>query len=120
MQSASENAIPASNADSPLMAANAPVMAPSPHDIAATPHEIAETRHCIEEASHRIKPLFPVLLLLSFAALGFFLAWLLDSSSILLGQKPDRKTQLLMLLMCIGPAAALVIFRALKPNGTHR
>jgi hypothetical protein len=100
MQSASEHTIPASNTESTLTASKAAIIAPAQHCTAATPH--------------RTKSLFPVLLLLSFAALGFFLAWLLDSSSVLLGQKPDRTTQVLMVLMCIGPAAALVIFRALK------
>ena len=106
MQSASENAIPASNTAPLLTTEKAATIAVAPHCIAATPH--------------RIRSLFPILLLLLFTALGFFLAWLLDSSSTLLGQKPDRITQALMVLMCMGPAAALVIFRALKPHGTQR
>jgi hypothetical protein len=109
MQSASEHAIPASNAAPPLTTENAAAIAPVPHCAADLPHRIAAP-------PHSIKSLFPVLLLLPFTALGFFLAWLLDSSSVLLGQKPDRTTQVLMVLMCIGPAAALVIFRALKPE----
>jgi hypothetical protein len=112
MQSASEHAIPASNA-APLTTENAAAIAPAPHCVAAIPH-------CIAAPPHSIKSLFPVLLLLPFTALGFFLAWLLDSSSVLLGQKPDRTTQVLMVLMCVGPAAALVVFRALKPHGTQR
>jgi hypothetical protein len=106
MQSAPETAIPTSNTEPPLATDKAAIIAPAPH--------------CLVETPHRIKSLFPVLLLVLFAALGFFLAWLLDSSAVLLGQKPDRKTQLLMVLMCIGPAAALVIFQALRPGGTQR
>jgi hypothetical protein len=113
MQSAPQTAIPASSPESPVTTDKAAIIAPAPHCIAETPHRIVET-------PHGIKSIFPVLLLVLFAALGFFLAWLLDSSSVLLGQKPDRKTQLLMLLMCIGPAAALVIFQALKPGRTER
>ena len=106
MQSASENAIPASNTAPLFTTEKAVTLAPAPHCIDATPHTI--------------KSLFPILLLLLFAALGFLLAWLLDSSSTLLGQKPDRTTQVLMVLMCIGPATALVIFRLFKPQGTQR
>ena len=113
MQSAPETAILAANPESPLMTDKAAIIAPAPHCI-------AEKSDCIVEKPHWLKSLFPVLLLVLFAALGFFLAWLLESSSILLGQKPDRKTQLLMVLMCIGPAAALVIFQALRPGGTQR
>jgi len=113
MQSAPETTIPASSPVPLLTTDKAAIVGPAPHGIAEAQHSIAET-------PHKIKSLFPVLLLACFAALGFFLAWLLDSSSVLLGQKPDRKTQLLMVLMCIGPAAALVIFRARKPDETQR
>ena len=113
MQSASERAIPAFKAEPPLITDKAVTIGPAPLGIAAPPLGIAET-------PHPIKSLFPVLLLLCFAALGFFLAWLLDSSSVLLGQKPDRTTQVLLVLMCIGPVAALVIFQALKPDRTQR
>ena len=106
MQSASEHAISAANTVPLITTEKSVTIASAPHCIAATPQ--------------RIKSLFPVLLLLPFTALGFFLAWLLESSSVLLGQKPDRTTQVLMVLMCIGPAAALVIFRARKPDETQR
>jgi hypothetical protein len=113
MQSVSANAIPASNTESTLTTDKAAIIAPAPHCTAGTPQ-------CAAATPHWTKSLFPILLLLSFAALGFFLSWLLDSSAVLLGQKPDRTTQVLMVLMCIGPAVALVIFQALKPDGTRR
>ncbi len=97
MQHASEHLISGPNTGSPI---------------------IADRPVSIEARPLRPKAFFPILLLMLFAALGFFLAWLLDSSSVLLGQKPDRTTQILMVLMCIGPAGALVIFRVFKPEGT--
>jgi hypothetical protein len=51
------------------------------------------------------------LALVAYAALGLFLGWLLDSSSSILGQRPDRTTQVLMFLMCAAPAAAVLFFR---------
>jgi hypothetical protein len=58
--------------------------------------------------------LLPVATLAFFAGLGLVLAWLLDSSSQILGQTPDRLTQFLLVLMCLVPASALFAFRWLS------
>ena len=68
----------------------------------------------IECKRHRLPGALPVLALVLFAGLGLFLAWLLDSSSRLVGQTPDRSTQFLMVSMCVMPAGALLAFRWLS------